>query len=272
MKKPNIIFCFVFPIFLSTSFLHAQKPGFTEFLDLDSIFAGNSGSFELLHQNKNTFYIYQVENANITYPVYSTSKIVWSAIVLESGVVKSASEKMKWDSLKYPPEEWWPESWKQDQTIVSALHNSVNWYYAELLQKIDPEIVHEYLLRFNYISNYDIITNSYYALAGTIKMSAFDQINFLWRIQSNNLAVSAKTLDIIKQGMLLEKTGDYTFYFRTGLGPVNDEENVGWYIGYIEKGEDVYFFALNVLHEDVWEAGKLRDDYIRRILKSLDII
>jgi beta-lactamase class D len=48
--------------------------------------------------------------------------------------------------------------------------------------------------------------------------------------------------------MINEKTPDYTIRGKTGwFGFGNQEiQNIGWYVGYIEKGEDVYFFATNI--------------------------
>ncbi len=253
-------------------YVNAQKPAFNKFIDLDSIYNGNQGSFVMYHIKANTFYIYDVETSNIAYPVYSTSKIIWSAIALESGLVKNTDETMIWDSVKYIPTDFWPQSWRGDQTIISALKNSVNWYYFELLLRFEPAVLQEYLIRLGYIHNYKVETNYYPALVSTIKKTSFDQVYFLEKLQNNTLPVSTRTAEILRKGMLLEKTDDYAFYFRTGLGPVNDDVNVGWYIGYIEKGDEIYIFALNVLHENELEAMNLRNRYIRQVLTALRIL
>ncbi len=48
--------------------------------------------------------------------------------------------------------------------------------------------------------------------------------------------------------MIMEQTPDYTVRGKTGLVDFEDETKprVGWYVGYLEKGETIYFFATNI--------------------------
>ena len=48
--------------------------------------------------------------------------------------------------------------------------------------------------------------------------------------------------------MIVEQTPEYTIRAKTGLVGFEDETKpqIGWYVGYLEKGENVYFFATNI--------------------------
>ncbi len=72
--------------------------------------------------------------------------------------------------------------------------------------------------------------------------------------------------------MTLKKGDNYTLYAKTGTGPIQNENGLGWLIGYIEKDSKTYFFAFNIENSDERLAGKLRSDYSMRILKALNMI
>jgi len=41
----------------------------------------------------------------------------------------------------------------------------------------------------------------------------------------------------------MEKTPAYTLSAKTGGGPIAEGKYIGWLVGYLETGADVYFFA-----------------------------
>jgi beta-lactamase class D len=45
--------------------------------------------------------------------------------------------------------------------------------------------------------------------------------------------------------MILEKTEHYTLRAKTGWA-ARVEPNIGWFVGYLETNENVYFFANNI--------------------------
>jgi len=241
-------------------------------LNLDSIYQGNKGAFVLYDYHKDSYKIYNYETAKTEYSVQSTSKIFWSIIGLEENLVKSENDVVKWDSLKYPRQNLLDKGWAKDQTIITALNKSVNWYYFELLALMTPEMVDKYLNSLDYKKGFMVERVHYFGLSYNIRKSAIAQIDFLKRLYNNDLKISNKTLEIVKKGLVYQKTASYTLYIKTGHGPTDEENKVGWVIGFVEKGNDVYFFALNVIDKDIDKVGKLRIDYSMRILKSLGMI
>jgi beta-lactamase class D len=73
--------------------------------------------------------------------------------------------------------------------------------------------------------------------------------------------------------MSMEKTPDYPITGKTGwVGVVDDvTPKIGWYVGYVEKGKNVYFFATNI---DIWNEKDpaARLDLTRRCLKDLAVL
>lgn len=66
--------------------------------------------------------------------------------------------------------------------------------------------------------------------------------------------------------MILEQTPDYTIRGKTGL--INQ---IGWYVGDLEKNENVYFFATNI---DIRNDNKptARAEVTRRCLETLQLL
>lgn len=58
--------------------------------------------------------------------------------------------------------------------------------------------------------------------------------------------------------MIIEKTEDYTLSGKTGLSVKNDLYN-GWFVGYFEVKNNVYFFATNL---DPIEKKINRDEFL----------
>lgn len=263
----------VFGLILVSSMMYGQNNNnnYSE-LKLDSIFGENLGTFVLYDLQSDKYQIYNQERANQKFAVHSTSKILWSIIGLEEELIANETDIVKWDSIKYPRREMWPTGFAQDQTIVSALKNSVNWYYLELLGLMTPEMIEKYLNALNYQTGFDVERIHYFGLTFNIRKSAFEQIDFLKGLYQEKLGLKAETYSIIKKGMTFEKTKDYVLYAKTGTGPIKNDNGLGWLIGYVEKDSNTYFFAFNVENEDEIKVGKLRNNYSMRILRALNLI
>ncbi len=258
-------------LLVSTLIYGQENANYTE-LQLDSIFGENDGTFVMYDLLNDRYQIYNIDRAKQKFAVHSTSKIVWSIIGLEEDIIKNDADIVKWDSIKYPRGEFWPAGFAQDQTIVSALRYSVNWYYFELMRLMTPEMIEKYLDNLDYQKGFDVEQVHYFGLTFNIRKSALDQIDFLKGLYQNNYGLKPNTIDIIKKGLTYEKNNDYVLCAKTGTGPIINGNGLGWLIGYVERDSKTYFFAFNVEHAVEILAGKLRTDYSMRILRALNLI
>ena len=105
-------------------------------------------------------------------------------------------------------------------------------------------------------------------LTGDLRITPEDQIQFLKRLYRNELPFSETTLATVKDIMIVEQTPDYIIRAKTGWATQSD---IGWYVGYVEQDENVYFFATNI---DVPNSDYLsaRLEVTRRTLKSLQLL
>ncbi len=60
---------------------------------------------------------------------------------------------------------------------------------------------------------------------------------------------------------------DHVLRAKTGTGKTVDGRALGWYVGYVERGDEVYVFALNRSGED-W-SDVARDQSMRAAWKML---
>ena len=79
-------------------------------------------------------------------------------------------------------------------------------------------------------------------------------------------------MKIVKNIMLVDSTNNYKMYAKTGwTARVNEPDQIGWYIGFVEKGNTTWNFALNIGFIKDEDASK-RMEITRNILKGKGII
>lgn len=184
----------------------------------------------------------------------STFKIPNSIIALETGVIKNESVIFKWNGEKR-----WNKKWEQDLTFKEAFQFSCLPCYQEVARKIGFERMKDYLNKLNYKEMvFDNTTIDSFWLEGKSKISQTQQIQFLKRFYFSELPISKRTESIVKNIMLIEKTDEYTLSGKTGLSVKNGIDN-GWFVGYFEVNNKVYFFATNL--EPVGKKSN-RDEFL----------
>lgn len=219
-----------------------------------------NGTLVLSSLKSDKFYIYNKKRADKRLPSASTFKIPHTLIALNEGIIKSENDVIKWDGIKRDY-----DLWNKDQTLQSAMSVSCVWCYKKFSKKITKEKYIEYLLKFNYGNKKVGRDKSSFWLNGHLKISAFEQIDFLKKLYNENLPILKKQIDIVKKIILVEKNDKYELRAKSGW-----DGQVGWYVGYVKTKDNVYFFALN--GDFTKEQLKLRKEIVYRALKSKKII
>jgi len=173
---------------------------------------------------------------------------------------------MEWDSVKR-----FYDMWNQDLNLSQAFKYSAVWFYQELARRIGEEKMKEYIT-LNHYGNEDISAGiDLFWLEGGLRISPDEQIEFLKKIYKNETSFSQRSVDILKKIMIYDQTDDYTLRAKTGWG-IRFENQVGWFVGYVEKGDGVYFFATNLETKNPDEGFRSRIEITYNILKELGII
>ncbi|MBK7632657.1 MAG: class D beta-lactamase [Ignavibacteriales bacterium] len=262
--KQNLSFLIVFLIASSSIFSQKieERKDFKKYFDE----YGHDGCFVLYDLKKNTFLKYNPTRCGERFIPASTFKIFNSLVGLETGAVKDQFEVFKWDSVKR-----FYDMWNQDIDMVNAFKYSAVWFYQELARKIGEEKMQHYI-SLNHYGNENISGGiDRFWLDGGLRISADEQIEMLKKLYHNKLKFSQRTMDIVKDIMFYDKTDDYIIRAKTGWA-IRVEDQIGWFVGYVEKGSDVFFFAINVESKKPEEGFTSRKEITFKILKELKIL
>jgi beta-lactamase class D len=229
------------------------------------------GCFVLYDLKKDQFQIYNKERATTRYFPASTYKILNTIVALETGVAKDRNFFLKWDGVSgvIP-------SHKQDHTLGLAFKNSTLWFYQEIARRVGLEQMQEIVSKADFVNKQIGSQVDQFWLEGPLKISAIEYIEFLKNLYLESLPFSKTTFKEAKNIYITEQTQNYTLRSKTGTTVV-DGEQLSWYVGYIEKKDNVYFFAMNVSSPRpdnflYGKAVKARIPLTRKILSEMQII
>lgn len=200
-----------------------------------------TGAVLIYDLKKNTYYSNDFDWATIGRLPASTFKIPNSIIALELGIVKNDSTLFAWNGEKRAY-----KIWEQDLILKNAFHYSCVPCYQEIARKVGVNRMQNLLdeLEFGNMK-FDTITIDNFWLEGSSKINQFEQIDFLKRLYESKLPISKRTEGIMKKMMLVKDTENFKLRGKTGLSVRSGKRN-GWFVGYLEKNKNVYFFATNI--------------------------
>jgi len=228
---------------------------------------GVDGCFVMFSQDGNEFVKYNPSLCDSGFIPASTFKIPNSLIFLEEGLIKDTLQVIKWDGHKWPNEQW-----NRDQTLRTAIKYSCVWVYTGLAEKVGIDKYNRYIRSFDY-GNKDLSgPPTRFWLNGPFRISANQQIDFLRRFYSYKLSVSKRSVDIVKDLIIIEQTDAYKLSGKTGGGVLSDNEYVMWLVGYLEKDNKTYFYALNFRTHDFDRMIPVRYSIAKEIFRELGLI
>ncbi|MEY8353211.1 BlaR1 family beta-lactam sensor/signal transducer [Lachnospiraceae bacterium 54-53] len=230
-------------------------------LDLESYFCGYEGSFVLYGLNSDRYCIYNQEGAAARVSPDSTYKIYSALAALENGVITPDSNSLPWDGTRNPF-----KAWNRDQTLKSAMEYSVNWYFTSLDKKTGLSSLKRHLDGIGY-GNMDLSGGiGRYWLESSLKISPAEQADLLARFCRGSLPFRPENTKAVKDSLFLSSSGGNALYGKTGTGNVEGKNVNGWFIGFVETGEDTYVFAANIQGVDGANgstAGKITMDILK---------
>ena len=215
-----------------------------------------------------------IEDSHVGTLPASTFKVLHTLIALETGVVADENEIIKWpgktDTLKYG---YRPEIY-HDMSLKEAFKVSAGWVYVELAKKIGKDRYKTFLTKSNY-GNADVsINDPDFWNFGKFAISPANQIEILIGVYEESLPFSTRSFQILKEIMKEEQTESYTLRAKTGWTRDNGIDT-GWWIGYVERKDNVYFFATRLIKDRDTpnpDFGNCRKEITRTVLRQLNAI
>lgn len=210
--------------------------------ELDALFSerGVAGTIVISNLDGSKNYQAYPERAKTPFLPASTFKIPNTLIALEEKVISRPDEIFEWDGQTR-----FLEAWNQDHSLRTAFPVSCVWFYQELARRVGNETYLGYLKSLNYGNMLTGSEISRFWLDGDLRITAEQQIVFLKKLYAQEMPFQPKNFQVLKEIMLVEQTDDYALYAKTGWAVRGDGEHA-WWVGYVDKGEEVWFFATNI--------------------------
>lgn len=235
---------------------------------------GVDGSIVIFDQSKKHWIVSDTtEVTKETLPA-STFKIINLLIALETKTIKDENEIVKWvgstDTVKYG---YRPEIY-HDMSVKEAFEVSAVWVFIELAKKIGKDNYKKYLTLCQYGNSNLSQQDADFWNFGEFAISPINQVEFILKLYQESLPFSKRNMEIVKNVMINEQTDNYTLRAKTGWTRDKDI-NTGWWVGYLENKNDVYFFATRLLQNRKFnrsDFGTCRKEITKKIFKELKII
>ncbi len=236
-----------------------------EYLDLKAAFGDYEGSFVLYDTEHDVWKIYNKEYAAARTTPVSTYKIYSALLGLETGVISPEDSRIAWDGRHYDF-----NLWNRDQTLRSAMQNSVTWYFQELDRQAGFSAVRDFIEQTGY-GNQAVPENlSSYWTDSSLTISAIEQVELLQKFYYNEFGFSPQNINAVKDSIHMYTNGGRRMYGKTGTGEEHGANTLGWFIGYIEQDSHPCFFATKIRNEEL-ATGSAAAELTFSILSDLHV-
>lgn len=235
--------------------------------EVEAVFqdAGVRGTFVLYDATGQKMVGFNRRRAETRFVPASTFKIPNTLVGLSAGAVRDVDEVLPYGGKPQPY-----SVWEQDMALRDAIRISSVPIYQELARRIGAEAMAVNLEALQY-GNAEVgkVVDGFW-LDGPLKISAVEQARFLARLARGQLPFPAGDQAQVREITLLESGDGWSLHGKTGLTGSFDPD-IGWWVGWVEKGGHVYTFALNLDIAERSDASK-RVQLGRASLEALGIL
>lgn len=210
-------------------------------IDCGELFGDGEGSAVVYDMNTGEYTAWNVDNITKRISPCSTYKIYSALNALELRIITPERNLLYWNGRNNP----FP-AWDSDQTLNSAMRNSVNWYFQNLDACAGIEELSEFFRNIGY-GNCDVGRSiEDYWNNRTLKISPLEQVELLKKLHDGDMQCKIENMEAVREAMLLTNESGAKLYGKTGTGKTGNTETMGWFIGYLETDDNTYVFAINI--------------------------
>lgn len=255
------------PVLLAFSVLQGCSRGWQESPEVGALFtsAGVMGTFVLYDADTGRFVGHNQARSKVRFVPASTFKIPNTLIGLSVGAVENVDEVLPFDGKPQPF-----AAWEQDMSLRDAISASNAAIYQELARRIGLERMRNNVSELGF-GNEDIgAAVDTFWLEGPLEISAVEQARFLARLAQSKLPIPEGIQQNVREIILLEQGKDWQLYGKTGWENA-PAPGIGWWVGWVQKNDRVYAFALNMDIQQATDASK-RIEIGKASLEALGIL
>jgi beta-lactamase class D len=236
------------------------------------------GCFLLYNMKEKTFdKVIGEENCRERFVACSTFKLPLAVMAFDSGVLKDENQTLKWDGRK-----GFLESHNHDHSAKTWIRDSVVWFSQRLTPQLGKQKIEKYLQDFHY-GNEDFsggLIDAWLVSPGdkspALKISAYEQVNFMKNLWTDQLPTSKRAMQITRDISFLElsphgfnlsgKTGSNFYDHNTDQ---DKRVGLGWFISHLEKGDQEYIAVANFSDLTPVDAKKYGGLRAKQIVKDI---
>lgn len=223
------------------------------------------GCFTMMNNADGKVTVYNMALDTVRFLPASTFKIANSLVGLEIGRITDERMVIKWDGIKRRVEDW-----NKDLTMEQAFKVSSYPYYQEVARRIGRDTMQQWIDTLHYgnmkIGNH---IDSFW-LDNSLKISPDEQLGLVKRLYFDQLPFQKRTQQIVRDVMRQEGNTLYTLSYKTGWGFDENNNSIGWMVGWIEENMHPYFFVTLVKSPDAnIDMKTVRINITKGILKQL---
>ena len=243
MFKVMKIFCaLALAILASAQSIAARE--LRQFPELAAVFKAHAvaGTFVLLDPATDRLLVSNEARARTRYVPASTFKIPNSLIALDAGAVRSVDEVVPYGGKPQRLKQW-----EKDMNLRDAFKASSVPIFQELARRVGLERMRDAVRKLGY-GNMEIgsVVDRFW-LDGPLVISAVEQAEFLERLVAGKLPFNADAVRSVKEMGLVEKNESFALHAKTGWHwPGAGGQQIGWWVGWVERDGAVSPFALNI--------------------------
>jgi beta-lactamase class D len=228
--------------------------------------AGVDGTFVLLDESRGELRGHNRKRAEQRFSPASTFKVANALIGLSVGAMQNVDAVIPYTGDANP----FMREWLEPMALRGAMKVSNVPLYQELARQIGLTRMREAIQRLGY-GNEQIGSNvTTFWLRGPLAISAEEQTRFLSGLAHQKLPFPRRAQQQVAEITLVDSGPGWSLHAKTGWqnapGP-----GVGWWVGWVQKGDQITPFALNIAMTGSVDAPK-REQLGRRSLQALGIL
>lgn len=259
--------CYLLIIFLSANCTHKNRSKsalkLSENENIKQIFENynrTNDSFVVYHKNNEEIIGYNLQRANKRFIPGSTFKIPNTVIALSEKIITNINQIFYY----YNGQEVFLDVWTNNMSLKEAFKTSNVPAFQEIATSIGLTKMKEYINKFEYGNqNIGNIIDRFW-LDGPLEISSIEQIVWLDKLLDNKFNTDSSVIDRLYEIAYIENINDHwKLYGKTGWA-----NKAGWFIGWIEKNNNRFIFAINLNIEESKDLP-LREIITKEILNKI---
>ncbi len=191
----------------------------------------------------------------------STFKIPHSLFALDAGLLRDEFQTIPWDGIPRPI-----AAWNADQTLGSAMRNSVVWVYERFARELGQDREAALMKSIDY-GNAATSGEAPFWIEGDLAISCVEQVAFLRRLFRLELPFRIEHQLLVKDIMVVEAGRDWLLRAKTGWSG-----RIGRWVGWVEWPTGPVFFALNIDTPRRLRDLPKREAITREVLRSIQAL